>query len=404
MDITGIRKDFPELEQKVHNHKLIYFDNAATSLKPFPVIEAIEEYYSKYNSNVHRAGHKISSLATIAYENARKKVAKFINAESNDEIIFTRGTTESINFLTDILQDSILNNGDEVVLTVMEHHSNIVPWVELRNTLGIDLKIIDINDKGELDIDDFGKWFSEKTKVLSITHSSNVLGTINPLKKIIKEAKKRGVVTIVDGAQGIVHSKVDVQDIDCDFYCFSGHKIYGAMGIGVLYGKRALLEVLPPYQQGGGMIEKVSFDNVVYSSVPYKFEAGTPNVGGAIALRTAIDYIESTGLEQIIEYEKELLDYATQKLLDIEHLTIYGTAVNKDPIISFGIAGIHHYDLSTLLDGFGIAMRSGHHCAQPLMNRLEIDGTSRISFSFYNTFEEIDYFTDKIKIVKKMLI
>ncbi len=403
MNFEKIRSDFPELNQKINGNPLVYFDNAATSLKPVEVIQAVNDYYTFYNSNVHRAAHKLSSFATQAYEEARKKIAEFLNASSSDEIIFTKGTTESINLLASILQYSILKEGDEIVLTRMEHHSNIVPWVALKEKLNINIKVIDIDDNGELILDDIEDLWSDKTKVLSIAHSSNVLGTINPLKQIISSAKKRGIITIVDGAQGIVHSGVDVRQLDCDFYCFSGHKIYAQMGIGVLYGKKEMLESLPVYQKGGGMIDKVSFESVSYNILPYKYEAGTPNVGGAIGLVKSIDYIRSLGLDDIFIYERELLDYATNRLLKLDGVRIFGIADNKDPIISFKVNGIHNYDLSTLLDQFGIAIRTGHHCAQPLMNKLGVKGTARISFSFYNTKEEIDYFIDKLKIVIGML-
>ncbi len=403
MHIDKIRSDFPELKQKVNGNPLVYFDNAATALKPYQVIESVSNYYSDYNSNVHRAGHKMSALATNGYENARSKVAEFINADSPNEIVFTKGTTESINLLASIFENSILSDGDEIVLTQMEHHSNIVPWVALKEKFNLNIKIIDIDEKGQLLIDNINDLWSEKTKVLSISHSSNVLGTINPVKEIIASAKKRGVITIVDGAQAIVHAGVDVRQLDCDFYCFSGHKLYSPMGIGVLYGKKELLETLPTYQKGGGMIDKVTFDEVTYNILPYKYEAGTPNVGGAIGLGEAIDYLSSLGFEKIFNCEKELLNYATKKINEIEGINIFGNAEDKDPIISFEIEGVHNYDLGTILDQFGIAIRTGHHCAQPLMKKLGVTGTSRISFSFYNTKEEIDFFIEKINIAINML-
>jgi len=403
MHIEKIRSDFPELKQKVNGNPLVYFDNAATALKPLQVIESVSNYYSDYNSNVHRAGHKMSALATTGYENARSKVAEFINAASPDEIVFTKGTTESINLLASIFENSILKDGDEIVLTQMEHHSNIVPWVALKEKLNLNIKIIDIDEKGQLLIDNIDDLWSEKTKVLSISHSSNVLGTINPVKELIALANKKGIITIVDGAQAIVHTGVDVRQLDCDFYCFSGHKLYSPMGIGVLYGKKELLETLPTYQKGGGMINKVTFDHVTYNVLPYKYEAGTPNVGGAIGLGEAIDYISSIGLDKIFNYEKELLNYATKKIIEIEGIKIFGNAEDKDPIISFEVEGVHNYDLGAILDQFGIAIRTGHHCAQPLMKKLCVTGTSRISFSFYNTKEEIDYFIEKINIAIKML-
>ena len=403
MHIEKIRSDFPELKQKVNGNPLVYFDNAATALKPLQVIESVSNYYSDYNSNVHRAGHKMSALATTGYENARSKVSEFINAASPDEIVFTKGTTESINLLASIFENSILKDGDEIVLTQMEHHSNIVPWVALKEKLNLNIKIIDIDEKGQLLIDNIDDLWSENTKVISISHSSNVLGTINPVKELIASANKKGIITIVDGAQAIVHTGVDVRQLDCDFYCFSGHKLYSPMGIGVLYGKKELLETLPTYQKGGGMINKVTFDHVTYNVLPYKYEAGTPNVGGAIGLGEAINYISSIGLDRIFNYEKELLNYATKKINEIGGIKIYGNAEDKDPIISFEIEGVHNYDLGAILDQFGIAIRTGHHCAQPLMKKLGVTGTSRISFSFYNTKEEIDYFIEKINIAINML-
>jgi cysteine desulfurase/selenocysteine lyase len=403
MDINKIRSDFPELEKKVNGNPLVYFDNAATSLKPLQVIESISGYYSGYNSNVHRAGHRMSALATQAYENARSKIAKFINAKHSNEIIFTSGTTESINLLASIFENSILTDGDEIILTQMEHHSNIVPWVALKEKLKLNIKIIDIDENGNLLIDNPDEIWSVKTRVLSIVHSSNVLGIINPVRKLIHSAKKRGIITVVDGAQAIVHTGVDVQELDCDFYCFSGHKLYAPMGIGVLYGKKSLLDEMPVYQKGGGMIDKVSFENISYNVLPYKYEAGTPNVGGAIGLASAIDYISEIGFEDIFKYESELLAYATDSLNDIDGINIFGKTKDKDPILSFEIEGIHNYDLGAILDQFGIALRTGHHCAQPLMKKLGIKGTTRISFSFYNIKKEIDYFVDKIKIAINML-
>ena len=404
MDFMDHRNDFPALSQSVNDNQLIYFDNAATSLKPQQVIDSVSEYYASINSNVHRGGHFLSIKATEAYENARKNIASFINAEDPNEIIFTKGTTESINLLADVLRQSVLKAGDEVILTKMEHHSNIVPWVSLKDNIGISIKTIDVNDKGELILDDFENLFSPNTKVLSISHSSNVLGTINPIKKIVKLAKSKGVITIIDGAQAIVHEKVDVQELDCDFYCFSGHKFYAPMGVGVLYGKKNKLQQLMPYQKGGGMIDKVSFDKITYNELPYKFEAGTPNVSGAIGLSSAIDFINTIGIENIKKYEQRLLKYATGKMLEIDDLVIFGNAINKDPIISFSIKGIHHYDLGMILDQFGIAIRTGHHCTQPLMERFKLNGAARISFAFYNTKEEIDYFVDKLKVAAKMLV
>lgn len=403
MDLDKIRNEFPALTQKVNGHDLIYFDNAATTLKPISVIESISDYYKTVNSNVHRAGHYLSSQATNAYESARKTVRDFIGAHSHEEIIFTKGTTESMNLIATILDNSILKDSDSIILTTMEHHSNIVPWLSLKEKKNLDIKIVDINSKGELDLNEFESLFSNKTKVLSIAHSSNVLGTINPIKKIIEIAKKHGVITIIDGAQGIVHDKVNVEELDCDFYCFSGHKIYGPMGIGVLYGRKELLDSLGVYQTGGGMIKNVSFESVEYNVVPYKYEAGTPNVAGAIGLEAAITYMKNIGFDKIVEYENELLDYANKKINEIEGIEIYGTSIKKDPIISFNIKGIHHSDIAMILDKFGIAVRNGSHCTQPLMKKLGIKGNIRISFVFYNTKKEIDVFIEKLIFAINML-
>ncbi len=394
MNISEIRKDFPALSQIVNNNRLIYFDNAATAMKPQTVIDAVSDYYSTINSNVHRAGHYLSAQATLAYENARQNIADFINANESSEIIFTKGTTESINFLAEVLNKEILKTGDEVILTRMEHHSNIVPWVDIKKNKDIKIKIIEIDHKGNLILDSINDIITDKTKILSITHSSNVLGTINPIDKLIKLAKSRGVVTIIDGAQAIVHEKVDVQQLDCDFYCFSGHKLYAPMGIGVIYGKMKFLKNLNPYQKGGGMINKVSFDSVTYNSPPYRFEAGTPNVSGAIGLSKAIDYISNIGLDIIKEQEQKLLAYGTEKLNEIDDLFIFGQSCDKDPIISFAINGIHPMDLSMILDKLGVASRSGTHCTQPLFEKLNVSSNTRISFAFYNTLEEIDTFVE----------
>lgn len=403
MDIGSIRKDFPALSQMINNNKLIYFDNAATALKPQIVIDSVSDYYSTINSNVHRAGHFLSSKATNAYEEARENVANFINTKSSEEIIFTKGTTESINLLADVLNKDVLKDGDEIILTRMEHHSNIVPWVSLKEKKDIKITIIEIDKDGNLDIDWLEELFNEKTKIISIAHSSNVLGTVNPIQEVVKLAKSRGVITIIDGAQAIVHEKVDVQKIDCDFYCFSGHKLYAPMGIGIIYGKKEMLDRLKPYQKGGGMIETVSFNDISYNKPPFRLEAGTPNVGGAIGLSTAIEYISEIGQDEIKKREQELLNYATKQLKEIEKLTIYGLSKEKDPIISFNIEGIHSSDLSMILDKFGIATRSGAHCTQPLMEQLKISGNTRISFAFYNTFEEIDIFIEKLNFAINML-
>lgn len=401
--MKNLRNDFPALSQVVNNNKLIYFDNAATSLKPKSVIEGVKDYYYSFNSNVHRAGHYLSAKSTKAYESARENVADYINAKDSTEIIFTKGTTESINLLADVLAKDILEDGDEIILTRMEHHSNIVPWVALKDKLDLTIKIIEIDENGELLIDDLDKLFTEKTKVLSMAHSSNVLGTINPIKDIVKKARSRGVLTIIDGAQAIVHEKIDVQKIDCDFYCFSGHKMYAPMGIGGLYVKKEVLNQLSPYQKGGGMIKNVSYNEILYNKSPYRFEAGTPNVGGAIGLSKAIDYINSIGFEAIKKHEQSLLNYANTKLNNIEGIDIFGKSAIKDPMISFSISGVHHSDLAMILDKFGIATRAGFHCAQPLFDYYKAKGNLRISFSFYNTIEEIDIFVEKLNFAINML-
>ncbi len=401
--MKSIRNDFPALAQMVNNNKLIYFDNAATSLKPKSVIEGVRDYYSSFNSNVHRAGHYLSAKSTKAYESSRESIAEYINAKDSTEIIFTKGTTESINLLADVLAKDILEDGDEIILTRMEHHSNIVPWVALKDKLDLTIKIIEIDDKGELLIDDLDKLFTENTKILSIAHSSNVLGTINPIEKIVKIAKSRGVLTIIDGAQAIVHEKINVQKIDCDFYCFSGHKMYAPMGIGVLYGKKEILNRLSPYQKGGGMIKNVNYDEIIYNISPYRFEAGTPNVEAAIGLSKAIDYINSIGIETIKKHEQSLLNYASAQLKGIEGINIFGESAAKDPMISFNVKGVHHSDLAMILDKFGIATRAGFHCAQPLFDYYKTKGNLRISFSFYNTLEEIDVFVEKLIFAINML-
>ena len=401
--MKSIRNDFPALSQTVNNNKLIYFDNAATSLKPKSVIEGVKDYYSSFNSNVHRAGHYLSAKSTKAYESARANVADYINAKDSTEIIFTKGTTESINLLADILANDILKDGDEIILSRMEHHSNIVPWVALKDKLDLTIKIIEIDENGELLIDDLEKLFTENTKILSIAHSSNVLGTINPVENIVKKAKSRGVLTIIDGAQAVVHEKIDVQKIDCDFYCFSGHKMYAPMGIGVLYGKKEVLNKLNPYQKGGGMIKNVTYEEVIFNISPYRFEAGTPNVEGAIGLSKAIDYLKFIGIETIKKHEQSLLNYANSKIKNIEGINIFGESATKDPMISFNISGVHHSDLAMILDKFGIATRAGYHCAQPLFDYYKAKGNLRISFSFYNTIEEIDIFVEKLNFAINML-
>ena len=387
--VDEIRKDFPVLDQKVNGKPLVYFDNAATTQKPLAVINRISEYYLKENSNVHRGVHHLSQLATEAYENARESVRKFVNAGSKREIIFTRGTTESINMMATIVESRV-NEGDEVLVTAMEHHSNFVPWQQLCLRKKARLKIVPVSEQGVLDMDFLKKALTVKVKFMAVTHISNVLGTINPVKEIVKLAHEKGIPVLIDGAQGIVHTTVDVQDLDADFYAFSGHKIYGPMGIGVLYGRESWLNSLPPYQFGGEMIEKVSFDVTTFNHLPYKYEAGTPNVADALGLEAALHYIDKLGMQNIMEHEDHLLKMATKKLSQIDGMKFVGEAPGKTATLSFLVEGIHPYDLGTLLDQMGVAVRTGHHCADPLMDFYGIPGTVRASFALYNTEEEVD--------------
>lgn len=397
-----IRKEFPILNQKIYGKDLVYFDNAATTQKPLRVVERIKSGYLTTNSNIHRGVHYLSQRATDAHEEARERVRGFLNAESSQEIIFTRGTTESVNLVASSFGDAFCHEGDEIIISAMEHHSNIVPWQMLCERKKLTLKIIPINDRGELLIEEFKLMLNSKVKLIAVTHVSNVLGTINPVKEIISLAHEKLIPVLIDGAQSVPHIKIDVRDLDADFYVFSSHKIYGPSGIGVLYGKKKLLDAMPPYQGGGEMIDHVSFEKTTYNVLPYKFEAGTPDFIGSTGLKEAIDFVEEIGLDKIAEYEHFLLEYATEKLLSIENLTIYGTANNKSSVISFLLDGIHPFDAGTLLDHLGIAIRTGHHCAQPLMQRLEIDGTMRASFALYNLPEEIDTLCNSINRIKKM--
>ncbi|OIP05516.1 MAG: cysteine sulfinate desulfinase [Bacteroidetes bacterium CG2_30_32_10] len=389
-DINKIRQDFPILKRTVYNRPLVYFDNAATTQKPQVVIDAISKYYEQDNANIHRGVHYLSQMGTQAYEESRKAVKTFINAEHDYEIIFTRGATESINLVASSFGKKYLKQGDEILLSGMEHHSNIVPWQIICEEKEAKLAVIPITDTGELNLTDIEKRFTDKTKLLAITHVSNALGTINPIKRLIDIAHKYNIPVLIDGAQAVSHLKVDVKELDCDFYCFSGHKVYGPTGIGVLYGKEKLLEEMPPYQGGGEMIRKVTFEKTEYSSLPFKFEAGTPNIADGIALKAALDYVSSIGLFNIALYEAELLHYATNQLLNINGLKIYGTAKEKAAVISFLLENIHPYDAGTILDKLGVAVRTGHHCAQPIMDWYGIPGTIRASFALYNTKEEID--------------
>lgn len=402
-NIQEIRSDFPVLAEKVYGKPLVYFDNAATTQKPVSVIQAEADVYNHYNSNVHRGVHHLSNVCTQAFEDVRKKVASFIHAASSDEIIFTKGTTDSVNLLAGSLGDTLFSVGDEVILSEMEHHSNIVPWQLLQKRKGIEIKVIPVTDEGELDLDAFEKLFSAKTKLVSVTHISNVLGTINPIEKIIETAHKHGVPVVIDGAQAVHHLPIDVQKLDCDFYVFSGHKMYGPTGVGVLYGKRKWLEIMEPYQGGGEMIDKVSFSGTTFNDIPYKFEAGTPNFAGVIALGAAIDYLEGKGLSNLWEYEHTLFEYAVEKLSAVPNIHFVGKAKARTSVISFLIGKSHPFDVGTLLDKLGFALRTGHHCAQPLMDRFGIPGTVRASFAFYNTKEEIDRLVQALGQIEGML-
>ncbi|MSS48540.1 cysteine desulfurase [Bacteroides vulgatus] len=401
-DIQKIREDFPILDREVYGKPLIYLDNGATTQKPRQVVEAITDEYYSVNANVHRGVHFLSQQATELHEASRETVRRFINARSSNEIVFTRGTTESINLLASSFADSQMKEGDEVIVSVMEHHSNIVPWQLQAARKGIVLKVIPMNDRGELLLDEYEKLFSERTKLVSFAHVSNVLGTVNPAKEMIATAHAHGVPVLIDGAQSVPHMKVDVQDLDADFFAFSGHKIYGPTGVGVLYGKEEWLDKLPPYQGGGEMIQSVSFEKTTFNELPFKFEAGTPDYIGTTALAKALDYVSAIGMENIAAHEHELTLYAMQRLKEINGMRIFGEAEHKSSVISFLVGNIHHLDMGTLLDRLGIAARTGHHCAQPLMIRMGIEGTVRASFGLYNTKEEIDMLAAGIERVSRM--
>ncbi len=401
-DVHKIRADFPILSREVHGHPLIYLDNAATTQKPRQVLDKITEVYTTANGNVHRGVYSLSQAATNLFEASRETVRRFINAASINEIVFTKGTTEAINLVASSFCSSQCGEGDEVLITAMEHHSNIVPWQLQRERMGIQLKVAPISPAGELLMGELEKLISGKTKLIAVTHVSNVLGTINPVGEIVKIARQHGVPVLIDAAQSVPHTRVDVQALDCDFLTFSAHKVYGPTGVGVLYAKEEWLNALPPYQGGGEMIESVTFEETTYNRSPFKFEAGTPDYVGIAAFGTALDYLTAIGLERIERYEKELLDYATERLLAIPGLRIIGTAKEKSSVVSFLVEGIHPYDLGTLLDGMGIAVRTGHHCAEPLMHTLGIDGTLRASFAFYNTREEVDRLAEGIERIVKM--
>jgi cysteine desulfurase/selenocysteine lyase len=401
-NIDAIRADFPILSQHVDGKPLVYFDNGATSQKPQVVIDAISKYYQEINANIHRGVHTLSQLATDAYETSRAKIQQHINAKFAHEVLFTSGTTHGINLVANGFA-FFLKPGDEVLVSALEHHSNIVPWQMLCEKTGSILRVIPMDENGELILSEFDKLLSNKTKIVTVNHISNALGTVNPIKYMIDKSHEFGAAILIDGAQAVPHLKPDVHELDCDFYVFSGHKICGPTGTGILYGKEEWLNKLPPYQGGGEMIKEVTFEKTTYAELPHKFEAGTPNIAGGIVLGTAVDYMNQVGFENIQIQEKELLDYGTKRLLEIEGLKIYGTSKDKTSVISFNIEGIHPYDIGTIIDKLGIAVRTGHHCAQPIMDFFKIPGTIRASFAFYNTKEEIDIFVEGVKRAKLML-
>lgn len=401
-NVEEIRQDFPILQREVYGRPLIYLDNAATTQKPRSVVEAISNEYFSTNANVHRGVHFLSQKATDLHEAARERVRQFINARSTAEVLFTRGTTESLNLVASSFGEAFLKEGDEVIVSVMEHHSDIVPWQLLRERKGIVIRVIPMDDSGRLDLEAYERLFSERTRLVCVAHVSNVLGTVNPVKQMAATAHAHGAYMLVDGAQSIPHFKVDVQDLDCDFLTFSGHKIYGPTGIGVLYGRESLLEKMPPYQGGGEMIARVTFEHTTYERLPYKFEAGTPDYVGTHALAAAIDYVEALGMDEIAAHERRLTQYAMERLGAIKDMHLYGTTSDKDAVVAFNVGNIHPLDLGTLLDRLGIAIRTGHHCAQPLMQRCGVEGMARASFALYNTMDEIDRLAEGIERVSKM--
>lgn len=401
-NVEDIRQDFPILQRDVYGRPLVYLDNAATTQKPRSVVEAISNEYYSTNANVHRGVHFLSQKATDLHEAARERVRQFINARSTAEVLFTRGTTESLNLVASSFGEAFLKEGDEVIVSVMEHHSDIVPWQLLRERKGIVIRVIPMDDSGRLDLEAYERLFSERTRLVCVAHVSNVLGTVNPVKQMAATAHAHGAYILVDGAQSIPHFKVDVQDLDCDFLTFSGHKIYGPTGIGVLYGRESLLEKMPPYQGGGEMIARVTFEHTTYERLPYKFEAGTPDYVGTHALAAAIDYVEALGMDEIAAHERRLTQYAMERLGAIKDMHLYGTTPDKDAVVAFNVGNIHPLDLGTLLDRLGIAIRTGHHCAQPLMQRCGVEGMARASFALYNTMDEIDKLAEGIERVSKM--
>jgi cysteine desulfurase/selenocysteine lyase len=402
LDLSAIRKDFPILDQEVNGHPLVYLDNAATSQKPIQVITAIDDYYRQDNANVHRGVHRLSQRATDAYEGARDKVRSFINAQSDKEIVFVRGATEAVNLVAQSFVRPMLSAGDEVLISHLEHHANIVPWQILCEQTGAELKVIPMTDVGELDLSNIDQLLTAKTKILAIGQVSNALGTVNPVKQLIEKAHAKSIPVLIDGAQAVPHMKVDVQELDCDFYVFSGHKMFAPTGIGALYGKQALLENMTPWQAGGDMILSVSFDKTIYNELPYKFEAGTPHISGAIGLGAAIDYMQKIGVANIAKHEHDLLVSATEKVQALDGVRIIGTSQNKASVLSFMIDGVHPHDVGTIFDQEGVAIRTGHHCAQPVMQFYGIPATARASFAFYNTFDEVDALIKGIKKVQEL--
>ncbi|MFT6746455.1 MAG: cysteine desulfurase/selenocysteine lyase [Glaciecola sp.] len=401
--IQKLRADFPLLQQQVNGKDLVYFDNGATAQKPQIVLDQLEHYYTKLNANIHRGVHTLSQEATSKYEEARKKLQNYLNAEFEEEIIFTKGTTDGINLVANGFSRGVLKAGDEVMISAMEHHSNIVPWQMACEHSGAVLKVIPISDEGELLMDNYRELLNDKTKLVAITHVSNTLGSINPVKEIIELAHKNGTPVLIDGAQSVPHMKVDVQDLDADFYAFSAHKMYGPTGVGILYGKKEWLNKLPPYQGGGDMIKTVTFEKTTYNDLPHKFEAGTPNIAGGVVMGGLVDYLEKIDWKVVSKHEAELLKHATDQIKEIDGIRVVGEAKNKAGVLSFVHESIHHYDIGTLLDQMGIAIRTGHHCTEPLMNRMGVTGTARASFAFYNTMDEVDFFIKSLKRALRML-
>lgn len=401
-DINKVRKDFPILKRKIYGKNLVYLDNAATTQKPQSVIDAVVKYYSEGNSNIHRGVHYLSQEATVAFEDARANIQEYINAKEKREIIITKGTTDSINLMAHSFGKKYINEGDEVIISALEHHSNLVPWQQLCKEKKASLKIVPVNDQGEFVFEEYIKMLNSRTKLVAVSHVSNALGSINPIKEIIEKAHEFNIPVMIDGAQGVPHLAIDVQQLDCDFYAFSGHKFYAPMGVGILYGKEKYLEEMLPYQLGGEMVDQVSFEKTSFNELPFKFEAGTPNVEAVLGLNAAVEYIKNIGIENIARYENKLLNYATQELKKIDGIRLIGEAANKAGVISFLIGDIHPFDAGTIIDHFGIAVRTGHHCAQPIIDHFKIPGTIRASFAMYNTIEEIDLLITAIKQVKTM--